>query len=300
MTGSVRAIATALFAVALMAFAGGGSAVAATKVTVNGVPITDTEIASRLKLVQLEGGGTSKDAMEGLIAEQLELQEARRLNIEITDDQVQTAFQQVAQNVKLSTDKLTQLLQGRGVSLDTLYGRLRAALAWQQVLQVAVRPKVNVSDLELDKEAQAKLDPAMNFDYILKEVLFVTATGDGSAAKRTAEANQYRKSFTGCDAAVKLSLAYTDAAVIDVGRKHATQLPDPIAKELAQLNVGGITKPRVVDNGVSMLAVCSKTSAVDLTFIKSNLRQSEGSQAYKAEADKYLAELRKKATIVYQ
>ena len=89
------------------------------------------------------------------------------------------------------------------------------------------------------------------------------------------------------------------AAVRDVGRRHATQLPDALAGELAKLNVGGISSPRVVENGVSMLAVCSKNSARDLTFIKSNLRAQSGNEAMKAEAEKYLAELRSKARIVF-
>ena len=72
-----------------------------------------------------------------------------------------------------------------------------------------------------------------------------------------------------------------------------------LADELAGLNVGGISKPRVVEGGVSMLAVCSKTSARDTTFIKNNLRQQAGSEAMKTEAAEYLANLRSKARIVY-
>ena len=48
-----------------------------------------------------------------------------------------------------------------------------------------------------------------------------------------------------------------------------------------------------------MLAICEKESARDLTFIKNKLRNEQGNEAMKGEADKYLEELRKKATIVY-
>jgi peptidyl-prolyl cis-trans isomerase SurA len=298
MTGAARAIGAALTGALLLVLTA-GSALAVTKVTVNGIPISDIAISQRVKLIQLEGHGGTKEATASLIDEQIQLQEARRLGIDITDAQIQSAFAQVATNVKLSTDKLKQLLTARGVGMDTLDQRLKAALAWKQVLLIAVKPRVTISDLDLDKEAAAKMDPTMNFDYILKEVLFVMAPGDGAASKRTADANQYRKNYKGCDSAVKLTLSYTDAAVVDVGRRHATQLPEAIAKELAKLNVGGISKPRVVANGVSMLAVCAKTEAVDLTFIKSGLRQQQGNEAYQAEADKYLAELRQKANIVY-
>ena len=130
-------------------------------------------------------------------------------------------------------------------------------------------------------------------------MLLLTTKGGASAASRTAQANQYRKRFKGCDSAVQLSLSYTDAAVRDVGRRHATQLADPIAQELSKLNVGGITKPRVVENGVSMLAVCSKEVSEDTTYIADNLRQNAGNGALQNEANKYLADLKAKAQIVY-
>ena len=272
-------------------------ALAATKVTVNGVPISDIEIAQRSKLLQLEGGGGTKKAMEQLIDEQLQIQEAKRMNIVISDQQVDDAFTQVARNIKVSTDKLNQILQQAGVSKDTMRARLRAAIAWQQVSQMVVSSRVKISDLELDKEASAKLDQASSYDYILKEVLFITVGKNASG--RTGEANKYRAAFKGCDSAVQVSLNFTDAAVRDMGRRHATQLPEALAAELAKLNVGGITKPRVTEAGVSMLAICSKNEARDTTFVKNKLRSEQGGEAMKAEAEKFKAELRQKAKIVY-
>jgi len=271
-------------------------ATAATKATVNGVSISDTQVSLRLKLFQLEGKSGAKGALDELIEEQVMLQEAKRLGITVSDAQVDEAVLQVARNLKMSRDKLVQTLQQAAVNIDTLKDRLRANLAWNQVVSSVVSQRVQISDAELDQKAQSELTAANSFDYILKEVIFI---GKGSSA-RTGQANQYRKSFQGCDNAVQLSLSYTDAAVIEVGRRHATQLPEPIAKELASLNVGGITKPRVVEQGVSMLAVCSKSEAKDTTFIKGNIQQTAGSDALKSEAAKYLKEIKQKARIVYE
>jgi len=271
-------------------------ALAATKASVNGVSITDIQVSQRLKLFQLEGKNGSKAALEELVDEQVMVQEAKRLGITVSDAQVEEAVLTVARNIKVSRDKLGQMLNQQGVNLDTLKDRLRANLAWNQVIQAAVMPRVALSDAELDQKAQGALNGANSFDYILKEVIFI---GKGSSA-RTGQANQYRKSFQGCDNAVQLSLSYTDAAVIDLGRRHATQLPEPIAKELAGLNVGGISKPRTVEQGVSMLAICSKSEAKDTTFIKGTIQAEAGNDALKTEATNYLKEVRQKAKIVYE
>src|SRR5690606_39370182 len=115
---------------------------------------------------------------------------------------------------------------------------------------------------------------------------------------RSGQANRYRSSFAGCDSAVQLWLAYSDVAVVDVGRRHATQLPEALARELAGLNVGGITKPRAVETGLSMLAVCEKVQAQDLTFVKGGLRDEVGGGALSKAADDYLARLRANAKII--
>jgi peptidyl-prolyl cis-trans isomerase SurA len=285
----------------MLALSSVGLAAAATKVTVNGQAISDTQISQRVKLLQLEGNrGGAKAATGQLIDEAIMMQEAKRLSLSVSEAQVDQAVQSIARNLKVSMDNLRSILRQNAVSEDTLRDRLRASLAWQQVTTIAVMPRVQISDVDLEKQAAAKVSVDMSYDYILKEVLFVMPGGKGNASKRTAEANQYRKSFRGCDSAVNLSLSYTDAAVLDVGRRHATQMPEAIAKELAGLNVGGLTKPRVIETGVSMLAVCAKSVAEDTTFIKGNLRQEAGNAAMKGEVEAYLKELRTKAKISYQ
>ncbi|MBD8065070.1 SurA N-terminal domain-containing protein [Devosia sp. PTR5] len=269
-------------------------AFAATIVTVNGQPITDVQVDQRLRLFRMEGNnGGRKGALEQLVTEAVQMQEAKRLGIDVSNAEVDQAYLQIARNLKVSQDRLTDMLRQGGVSSETLQDRLRAAIAWNGVTQQAVVPQVQISDLELDQKAASQIADFQKFDYILKEVIFIGSGG------RSGQANRYRSSFAGCDSAVDLSLAYQDVAVVDVGRRHATQMPEAIAKELAGLNIGGITKPRVVDNGVSMLAVCQKEQAQDLTFLKNDLEAEAGGDAMKQQADEYLKKLRAEAKVIY-
>lgn len=290
-----RRAAGAMFLGLVVALGSIGPAAAATVVTVNGEPISDLQVDQRLRLFRMEGNNTGRNgAMQQLIDEAIQVQEAKRLGINVSNAQVDEAFLQIARNLNVSRDRLTQMLQQGGVSGTTLQDRLRAAIAWNAVTETAVAPQVQISELELDQQAAAKVADFQNFDYILKEVVFVGGGG------RSGQANRYRSSFAGCDTAVELSLAYSDVAVVDVGRRHATQLPDAIAKELAGLNVGGITKPRAVESGLSMLAVCEKVQAQDLTFVKGGLREDAGGDAMAQEAKAYMDRLRSQAKIIYQ
>jgi peptidyl-prolyl cis-trans isomerase SurA len=263
-------------------------------VTVNGQPITDVQVAQRLALFKIEGKNNRNQALNELINEALQVQEATRLGFSVSEADIDSAILDVARQIKVSMTNLQKILTDNGVPMSTLRDRLKANIAWSKVTQQVVSNRVQVSEADIDAEAKKKLTAANSFDYILKEVLFI----GGNASKRTAEANKYKKAFTGCDTAVQLSLNYTDAAVRDIGRRHATQFPDALAQELAKLNVGGITKPRVVEGGVSMLAVCAKETSEDTTYIANDIRNETGGKGMQAEADKYLAELKAKAQIV--
>lgn len=264
------------------------------RATVNGTPITDMQVAQRQRLFQMEGNsGGSAGALKQLVDEAIQMSEAKRIGITVSNTQVDEAKQQIARNMNLSQDRLIAMLQQGGVGMETLEDRLRAAIAWNAITEQVIMPQVQISELQLDQEAASKVQDYQSFDYILKEVIFVGGAG------RSGQANSYRSKFSGCDTAVDLSLGFTDAAVIEVGRRHATQMPEAIAKELAGLNVGGITKPRAVQTGLSMLAVCEKTQAEDLTFIKSDLRAEQGNSELTGQVQAYLEKLRAEAKIIY-
>jgi peptidyl-prolyl cis-trans isomerase SurA len=295
--GMLRRVGTALIAGALLVAASLSPALAqSVRVTVNGTPITDLQVSQRVKLFELEGNrGGTRGATEQLIDEAIQMSEAKRLGITVSNAQVDDALLQVARNLRVSQERLVQIMGQAGVNMETLKDRLRAAVAWNGVTQAAIMTQVQLDGLALDQQAASRIKDHERFDYILKEIIFV---GAGSGA-RSGQANNYRSKFNGCDNAVSLSLNYTDAAVIDIGRRHATQLPEALAKELAGLNVGGITKPRVVEQGVSMLAICEKAQANDLTFVKGQLEAEAGNSALEARVKECMANLRAQAKIIY-
>jgi peptidyl-prolyl cis-trans isomerase SurA len=292
-----RVIGAALIGLTLLVAA--PASAATVKITVNGTPITDVQISQRLALMKLENRAGAKAAQDELVNEALQLQEAKRLGFTISEGDIDNAVLQLARNMKVSDSNLAKILSERGVPMSTLRDRLKANIAWSKISATAISARVTISEADIDKAAKAKLTAANSYDYILKEVLFITTKGGPSVASRTAQANQYRKAFKGCDSAVQESLAYTDAAVRDVGRRHATQLPDALSAELGKLAVGGISSPRVTEAGISMLAVCAKEASADTTYLADTIRQTQGNGALKTEADKYLANLKAKAQIVY-
>ncbi len=92
--------------------------------------------------------------------------------------------------------------------------------------------------------------------------------------------------------------------VRDLGRIIEQQLPNEWAKAVKATSVGGTTPPQETEKGVEFLAVCSTRQISDdrvaqLVFSMEGADSPAG-QEKKAEqlSEKYLKELREKATIV--
>src|SRR5690606_34845015 len=127
------------------------------------------------------------------IDEAIQLSEAKRLGITVSNAQIDEALLQIARNMKVSQDRLVAMLQQGGVSTETLKDRLRAAIAWNAVTERAIMPQVQISELDLDQKAVTQVKEFQTFDYILKEIIFV---GAGSS-NRSGQANKYRANFAG-------------------------------------------------------------------------------------------------------
>ena len=205
----------------------------------------------------------------------------------VSNAQVDDAFLQIARNINVSQDKLVQ----HAAAGRHQHGYAQGSPARRHRLERGDRAGHHAAGADF----RSRTRPAGRRPRCRRTRASTTFSRKSSSSARARAAAPARPtaiapSLPAATRAVDLSLAYTDAAVIDVGRRHATQLPEAIAKELAGLNVGGITKPRVVESGVSMLAVCEKTQAEDLTFIKGDLRAEAGNSALEGQVTSYLDE----------
>jgi peptidyl-prolyl cis-trans isomerase SurA len=105
---------------------------------IDGQPITALDVAHRTKFLQMSKKKLpeQKDVLDSLIGEIRQIAEARRHGIEISDGEVEDAYQQVAIRMGVEQSKLTQILIDSGASEDTLKRRLRAQIALNKLLRV--------------------------------------------------------------------------------------------------------------------------------------------------------------------
>jgi peptidyl-prolyl cis-trans isomerase SurA len=274
-------------------------------VVVNDRPITRFDITQRAHLMQISGAkGDEKAAMEDLIEESLELEEAARVGLKVAQGQVDAAYASIAQNLKLSATDLTNALAGEGIEAATLKRRLLAQITWQQLVSARARESGQIKESEVTNALLAKGNPQTlkTKEYTLQQIVFVVASGSPAATydQRRREAEAFRQRFQGCDQSLTQAKQLTGVVVKDLGRRDSTELTGADGDAIKNTGAGGTLRPSQSGQGIEVIAVCSvkeiQSTAAARVDIQNQLfqKQSEGIAA------NYLKELRSRATIVYR
>ena len=201
--------------------------------------------------------------------------------------------------------KLTQLLVAGGASDDTLKRRLRAQLAWTNLVRGRYKSSLEIIDKDVEAQLQQKPEKEKNdigYEYIMRPVVFIVPRGSPEAAydtrKRDAEALRAR--FQNCNDGIAFARALEDVAVRDQVSKYSADLAQQLREILESTAVGHLTPPETTAEGVQMFAICAKRETKSDTPEMREIREQMLQQKFGAKAKRYLESLRRAAMIEYK
>jgi peptidyl-prolyl cis-trans isomerase SurA len=274
---------------------------------VDGVPITELDIAQRSKLEQLstQKMPSRQDVLNTLIDEILEVKEAARFDIKVPKSEVDSSYGNVAQRMGVDTQKLTDILNRAGSSADALKGRLRAQLAWNALVRGRFKASLEVADTDVEAELHLQQPDQKNdvgYEYTLRPIVFVVASGapDSVYDSRKREADALRARFTDCTSGLPFARALYEVAVREQIIKFSADLPQQSRDILDATDVGHLTPPERTSEGFQMFAVCGKKETKDDTPEQKKIRDQLFEKKFGAEAARYLRKLRREAMIEYK
>ncbi|MHA1547304.1 MAG: hypothetical protein ACTSYE_00030 [Alphaproteobacteria bacterium] len=274
-------------------------------VLVNDQPITRYDIDQRARLMRLGGaGGGKKAATEELINEKVQTIEAARFRVVIPDGQIDQAYASIAKSLNLSVAQFNKALRSEGVNPKSLKSRLRAQIAWGELVKARTRAEKRLSSEELTTALLEKGDPTdiTMTEFFLQQIIFVVPSGSSTAryTQRRNEANAFRQRYGGCEGALAQARLLTAVVVKDIGRRSSDQLAGPQGEDIRATATGKTGKPNKTDQGIELIAVCSKREIQSSAEIRAEIENKYTiAQAENLGAD-YLKELREAAIIEYR
>ncbi|MGA8653430.1 MAG: SurA N-terminal domain-containing protein [Xanthobacteraceae bacterium] len=274
---------------------------------VNGQPITNLDIEHRSKFLQMSSKKvpTRKEVLDSLIDEILETTEAKRFGLDVPDDQVNESYKTVASRMNIDAQKLTQLLAAGGASEDTLKRRLRAQIAWTNLVRGRYKASLEIRDKDVEAQLQLhKTDDKseVGYEYIMRPVVFIVPRGSPDAAyeARKREAEGLRSRFLNCNDGVTFARALPDVAVRDQVSKFSADLAQQLRQILDGTAIGHLTPPEQTAEGIQLFAVCAKKETKSDTPEMKEIRDQMFQQKFGAQAKRYLETLRRQAMIEYK
>jgi peptidyl-prolyl cis-trans isomerase SurA len=276
-------------------------------VVANGSPITAYDIDQRTKLIatSTHKTPTRQEVVSELIDDRLKIARAKVYGLEVSDEEVEQAFNTMASRQHITAPQFVQVLDRLGISPNTVKARVRAELIWGQLIRGKYGPSLQVGDSDVANAMRARNESetdAVGYIYTLYPVMIVVPRGSSAAimeAKRR-EAEDLRARFISCSEGLAFARAMRDVAVREPINRGSADLAPQLRDLLGSLQIGRLTSPEVTAQGLQMFALCDKRVTKADSPVKRELRDKLFSERFEAESKRYLEEVRKSAMIEYK
>ena len=275
-------------------------------VVANGSPITEYDIQQRAKLIasSTHKKATRKDIISELIDDRLKIAKAKSYGMEVTDQQVNNAFNNMAKRQGVSAERFTQFLQHAGISAETVKARIRAELTWGELIRGKYGPSLQVTEADIANamRRQGASEAVAGYVYTLYPITFVVPTGSSEAAvaAKRREAENLRTRFDSCQQGLALARSLRDVAVREPITRTSAGLPQSLQDLLGKMEIGHLTTPDVTAQGLQMFALCGKKQTKAESPLKHQIRDKLYKERFEAASNQFLEEVRKSAMIEYK
>jgi peptidyl-prolyl cis-trans isomerase SurA len=238
---------------------------------VNDDPISFTDVRQRARLLLLSLGGReptqeqvqqiTAQALEQLIDEKLQLQEAAEYEVEVSDSEIANSIDRLAQQSGLTRDSLVASLLQSGINPSSLEDQTRADIAWRRIMGGLYGSRIRISDNQIQEQLKRLQADAKKEQYLTSEIFLFAPTPEDQAQALTAAnsiLDQLRAGAPFEVAAQRFSSAPTAATGGDMGWVVLDDFEDARKTALQSMTEPGLTPPIAVEDGIYLMYMRGK------------------------------------------
>ena len=255
---------------------------------VNNEPITNHDVrmtTQRLKEQLTQSGqrfdevGLLNEALELLIFERSQLQWAKELKVNISDDELNGMADSVAARNQLSLDEFYRALERQGVSKAVFLKNLRERQILQRLRDREVQGRIRITDPEIERFLQQqKASLPQQAQIELAQILIPLS--ESASAEQVAQAERQARDWRaeierGADffaVAQQRSQSLDRAQGGRMGLRPADRYPELFIQATKDVAEGGMTGPIRSGAGWHLLRVVERRSAMGLTMPQTHAR----------------------------
>ena len=224
-------------------------------VTVDGQAVTQYELDQRARLLEFfdTRGDLRELALEQLIEDRLKQAEMRQAGLRISDEALTAELETFAARAELSLEELIPVLAQQGIAVETLRDFVEVGVTWRDYVRVRFAPRVTITDAEVDRELEQRGARGGQVQILLSEIIIAAPPEMAERAARAAEQISAMRSFDEFSAAAaQVSALPTREQGGRLDWLPLTNFPPALRQPLFELEVGEVTEPIGIENGIAL------------------------------------------------
>lgn len=263
------------------------------------------EFAANLQRQAMEGARASalpkfrKDAHEELVEEKLKMQEARKLNVVVGEEEVGRIIKGIAERNKQTEAQFAQNIKAGGSDISVMKARFQAGLSWREVIRRKFAAQISVNQKDVDKFlANAKNGDAVDTQelQIQKISLPLPAKIDqASLAQRQTDADAMRRKFAGCKTTAQLAASLPGSRFEDLKFIRPSSVGEPTRSFLTSAKDGEMIPPQLGASSLDIYTVCGRRDLKVDEKKREEAQQELQSREFEQLANRYLRDLKQDA-----
>ncbi len=273
---------------------------------VNSDAISALDLKKRMKLIMTSSGlPNNKDIrakltpqiLDGLINEQIMLQEAHKLGLQVSQSEIESGLAKIAGQNKNSPEKFKAMIKRSGIDITSMYAQIESQIAWSKVVQSKLRPKIIISDHDVDAALERVNSRVGSKEYLIAKIyLPLTSKSKESQVKQLAQ-KLVREIKSGKASFFKLAQQFSKAAGSsnggDTGWVEESQISEEVMAGLKLIKENQVTKPIKTLSGYNIIFLRKIRTLTESTIpSRDQIYYSLGNERIEKLQRSYLTDLR--------
>jgi peptidyl-prolyl cis-trans isomerase SurA len=241
---------------------------------VNDDVISFYDLASRARMVLISSNipdtpenrqRIAPQVLRSLIDEKLELQEAKRQNVTVTEEEMKKGIEQLEKQNNMRPGQLDEFLKVRGIERAAIVDQLTASLLWAKLVKRQAAQGLTISDDEIDDALKRLKEHAGEPQSRVGEIfLAIDNPAQEDQVRQLADrlTAQMKQGARFSAVARQFSQAASAAVGGDIGYMRPDQLPPELGKVAPQLKIGELSQPIRSGGGFYLLVVLDRRTGM--------------------------------------
>ena len=265
------------------------------------VSILDLNMRARMAIIGSDLPNTAEQTrriapqvLRRLIEESLLMREAERLSINITEEQIDEAFAQVATGNNLTPEEFEESLKRQGIFPSALRDQIKAQIAWNAIIELTIRPQIEINEVEIEDAVEMALSGGGSEELRLAEI-FISVPNNRNYNQAIEKAEvligQVRDGANFLGLAREFSESVSRQVGGDLGWVSPQELDEELTAAANSLVVGQVSAPIKIQGGVTVLLLMDKRIRTEESINRDAIEQKLIEQRVNLRAQRVMQEL---------